>query len=398
MSEYMESHSVAKLIGAPPGYVGHDDGGQLTEQVRRKPYSVVLFDEIEKAHPDVFNILLQVLDDGRITDSQGRTVDFKNTIIILTSNLGANIILDGINSDGTISAEATNEVHLLLKQSFRPEFLNRLDEIIMFKPLAKSEIVGIVDLILASVSKRLQDKQIKLEVTSAAKDQIIEQGYDVAFGARPLKRFIQHTIETSLAKTILASDIKPNTTLVVDASEEELVIADKYKQKFDEVRKEFLINIDKDDMKYIILFREYNNLFTSINFEDLTVTDMNDNTVKLDELMKKIHSLNESNNRLLVKYSGDEKYVKIHKRVLERIPEFNQVDLYEILTNLKNEIDDILLRKYDIMDTESYFKQTIMPMTLDEFDKHNITIVIDEVQFFTEVIVETYLAERSLNL
>lgn len=181
-------------------------------------------------------------------------------------------------------------------------------------------------------------------------------------------------------------------------SEEELVIADKYKQKFDEVRKEFLINIDKDDMKYILLFREYNNLFTSINFEDLTVADMNNNTIKLDELMKKIHSLNESNNRLLVKYSGDEKYVKIHKRVLERIPEFNQVDLYEILTNLKNEIDDILLRKYDIMDTESYFKQTIMPMTLDEFDKHNITIVIDEVQFFTEVIVETYLAERSLNL
>lgn len=181
-------------------------------------------------------------------------------------------------------------------------------------------------------------------------------------------------------------------------SEEELVIADKYKQKFDEVRKEFLINIDKDDMKYILLFREYNNLFTSINFEDLTVADMNSNTIKLDELMKKIHLLNESNNRLLVKYSGDEKYVKIHKRVLERIPEFNQVDLYEILTNLKNEIDDILLRKYDIMDTESYFKQTIMPMTLDEFDKHNITIVIDEVQFFTEVIVETYLAERSLNI
>ncbi len=181
-------------------------------------------------------------------------------------------------------------------------------------------------------------------------------------------------------------------------SEEELVIADKYKQKFDEVRKEFLINIDKDDMKYILLFREYNNLFTSINFEDLTVADMNNNTVKLDELMKKIHSLNESNNRLLVKYSGDEKYVKIHKRVLERIPEFNQVDLYEILINLKNEIDDILLRKYDIMDTESYFKKTIMPMTMDEFDKHNIKIVIDEVQFFTEVIVETYLAERSLNL
>ena len=181
-------------------------------------------------------------------------------------------------------------------------------------------------------------------------------------------------------------------------SEEELVIADKYKQKFDEVRKEFLLNIDKDDYKYISLFREYNNLFTSTNFEDLTTDDMNNNTIKLDDLMKRIHALNESNSRLLVKYLGDEKYVKIHKRVMEKLPNFNQVDLHEILIKLKNQIDDILLRKFDIMDTESYFKQTITPMTIDEFEEHNVPIVIDEIQFFTEVIVETYLAERSINL
>ena len=181
-------------------------------------------------------------------------------------------------------------------------------------------------------------------------------------------------------------------------SEEELVIADKYKQKFDEVRKEFLLNIDKDDYKYISLFREYNNLFTSTNFEDLTTDDMNNNTIKLDDLMKRIHALNESNSRLLVKYLGDEKYVKIHKRVMEKLPNFNQVDLHEILIKLKNQIDDILLRKFDIMDTESYFKQTITPMTIDEFEEYNVPIVIDEIQFFTEVIVETYLAERSINL
>ena len=181
-------------------------------------------------------------------------------------------------------------------------------------------------------------------------------------------------------------------------SEEELVIADKYKQKFDEVRKEFLLNIDKDDYKYVSLFREYNNLFTSTNFEDLTTDDMNNNTIKLDDLMKRIHALNESNSRLLVKYLGDEKYVKIHKRVMEKLPNFNQVDLHEILIKLKNQIDDILLRKFDIMDTESYFKQTITPMTIDEFEEHNVPIVIDEIQFFTEVIVETYLAERSINL
>lgn len=181
-------------------------------------------------------------------------------------------------------------------------------------------------------------------------------------------------------------------------SEEELVIADKYKQKFDEVRKEFLLNIDKDDYKYISLFREYNNLFTSTNFEDLTTDDMNNNTIKLEDLMKRIHALNESNSRLLIKYLGDEKYVKIHKRVIEKITDFNQVDLNDILLNLKNHIDDILLRKYDIMDTESFFKQTITPMTIDEFESHNVTIVIDEIKFFTEVIVDTYLAERSINL
>ncbi len=224
MSEYMEKFSVSRLIGAPTGYVGYDEGGELTEAVRRKPYSVVLFDEIEKAHPDVFNILLQVLDDGRITDSQGRTVDFKNTIIILTSNLGANVILDGIQENGTISAEATNEVHKILKQSFRPEFLNRLDEIVMFEPLSKSNIRGIVDLILKGLSKRLEDKQLKLVVTEKAKDEIIEQGYDVAFGARPLKRFIQHQIETLLAKTILSSGVMPNITLEIDSVQGEFVV------------------------------------------------------------------------------------------------------------------------------------------------------------------------------
>ena len=224
MSEYMEKFSVSRLIGAPPGYVGYDEGGELTEAVRRKPYSVVLFDEIEKAHPDVFNILLQVLDDGRITDAQGRLIDFKNTIIILTSNIGAGVLLDGIQADGSISAEATNEVHKILRQSFRPEFLNRLDEIIMFSPLAKTQIGKIVDLLLTNVSKRLETKQLSLEVSNPAKELIIEQGYDVSFGARPLKRFIQHTIETMIAKTLISQDIKPNSVLVVDAEGDELKI------------------------------------------------------------------------------------------------------------------------------------------------------------------------------
>ena len=225
MSEYMEKFSVSRLIGAPPGYVGYDEGGQLTEAVRRKPYSVVLFDEIEKAHPDVFNILLQVLDDGRITDSQGRTVDFKNTIIILTSNLGANMILEGIQSDGTISSETTNVVHSLLKQSFRPEFLNRLDEIIMFSPLGKKQIGSIVDLLLKGLKNRLADKQIELVVTDGAKDEIIEQGYDPSFGARPLKRFIQQVVETMVARAILKNEIKPKSTIEIDFENQDFIIS-----------------------------------------------------------------------------------------------------------------------------------------------------------------------------
>ena len=224
MSEYMEKFSVSRLIGAPPGYVGYEEGGQLTEAVRRKPYSVVLLDEIEKAHPDVFNILLQVLDDGRITDSQGRTVDFKNTIIILTSNLGSPYILDGINADGEISEEARQKVDQLLKQSFRPEFLNRLDEIVFYKPLMKTEIYKIVDLMLNSLRKRLEDKQLSLTVTDAAKDYIIANRYEVNYGARPLKRWIQQKVETLLARKIIAEDLAPNTMLTVDYDGNKLIV------------------------------------------------------------------------------------------------------------------------------------------------------------------------------
>jgi len=216
MSEYMEKHSVSRLVGAPPGYVGYDEGGQLTEAVRRKPYAVILFDEVEKAHPDVFNILLQVLDDGRITDSQGRTVDFKNTIIILTSNLGSNYILEDISEDGELSENTKQNVEALLKQSFRPEFLNRLDEIVFYKPLSKKEISDIVDLLMESLKRRLEDKQLTLEITDAAKNYVIEGGYDVIYGARPLKRFIQQTIETEIAKKIIGEDLEPGTKLVVD--------------------------------------------------------------------------------------------------------------------------------------------------------------------------------------
>ena len=216
MSEYMEKFSVSRLIGAPPGYVGYEEGGQLTEAVRRKPYSVVLLDEIEKAHPDVFNILLQVLDDGRVTDSQGRTVDFKNTIIILTSNLGSPYILDGINENGEISEDAKKQVDALLKQQFRPEFLNRLDEIIYYKPLMKAEIYKICDLMLANLEKRLEDKRLSIELTQRAKDAVVEQGYDQNFGARPLKRFIQRKIETLIAKKIIADEVSPDSTLEVD--------------------------------------------------------------------------------------------------------------------------------------------------------------------------------------
>ena len=225
MSEYMEKFSVSRLVGAPPGYVGYEEGGYLTEAVRRKPYSVVLFDEIEKAHPDVFNILLQVLDDGRITDSQGRTVDFKNTIIILTSNLGSNIILEGIDSEsGEINDEAKERVSALLKQSFRPEFLNRLDEIVYYKPLTKANITGIIDLLIKSLAHRIEERRLHLEVTDAAKDVIIEGGYDPVYGARPLKRYLQSKVETLLAKKILESDLEPNSTLIVDAKDGALTV------------------------------------------------------------------------------------------------------------------------------------------------------------------------------
>ena len=224
MTEYMEKHSVSRLIGAPPGYVGYEEGGQLTEAVRRKPYSVVLFDEIEKAHPDVFNILLQILDDGRVTDSQGRTVDFKNTIIILTSNLGSDYILDGINEQGEISAEARENVSKLLKSHFRPEFLNRLDEIVFYKPLTKKEIFPIIDLMLNSLRNRLKSKQLDLEVTDAAKTYIADNGYDPVYGARPLKRFIQSSLETMIAKKIIADDIAPYTTLTVDYENGSLIL------------------------------------------------------------------------------------------------------------------------------------------------------------------------------
>ena len=222
MSEYMEKHTVSKLIGSPPGYVGFEEGGQLTEKVRRKPYSVVLFDEIEKAHPDVFNILLQVLDDGRITDSQGRTVDFKNTIIILTSNLGSEYILEGIDENNEITPEARAQVDKLLKTHFRPEFLNRLDEIVFYKPLSKKEIYPIIDLMLDGLRKRLEDKQLELEVTDEAKEFIAKEGYDPIYGARPLKRYIQSKLETLIARTMIANDLDPFTTIKVDSDGEKL--------------------------------------------------------------------------------------------------------------------------------------------------------------------------------
>ena len=224
MSEYMEKFSVSRLIGAPPGYVGYEEGGQLTEAVRRRPYSVVLFDEIEKAHPDVFNILLQVLDDGRITDSQGRTVDFKNTIIILTSNLGSDYILEGIKENGEISEEAKQKVETLLKQSFRPEFLNRLDEIVFYKPLKKNEISKILELLIVDLEKRLSDKHIELKLTDNAKNYLIDNGYDEIYGARPLKRFVQKKLETLIAKKILTGEILPNSVVKIDCKSDELVV------------------------------------------------------------------------------------------------------------------------------------------------------------------------------
>ena len=224
MTEYMEKYSVSRLIGAPPGYVGYEEGGQLTEAVRRKPYSVVLFDEIEKAHPDVFNILLQVLDDGRITDSQGRTVDFKNTIIILTSNLGSSYILEGITENNEISEAAREQVEGLLKTQFRPEFLNRLDETVFYKPLAKSEIGSIVDLMIKDLARRLEDKQIGVTVSEAAKAYIIDSGYDAVYGARPLKRFIQSKVETLIARAIIGDKLKEGDTVVIDSDGKELFL------------------------------------------------------------------------------------------------------------------------------------------------------------------------------
>ena len=224
MSEYMEKYSVSRLIGAPPGYVGYEEGGQLTEAVRRKPYSVVLFDEVEKAHPDVFNVLLQVLDDGRITDSQGRTVDFKNTILILTSNLGSEYILNGINADGSIEESAKEQVRALLRRTFRPEFLNRLDEIVFYKPLTKENVTKIIDLQIAKLNDRLADQQIRCELTPAAKAAIVDAAYDPQYGARPLRRYVQHTVETMLSKRLLRGDVTPGQTVTVDAENGELVM------------------------------------------------------------------------------------------------------------------------------------------------------------------------------
>ena len=222
MSEYMEKYSVSRLIGAPPGYVGYEEGGQLTEAVRRKPYSVVLFDEIEKAHPDVFNVLLQVLDDGRVTDSQGRTVDFKNTIIIMTSNIGSTYLLDGINADGEISEEAKNMVMNDLRNHFRPEFLNRLDETIMFKPLTKENITNIVDLLVKDLNRRLADKELSVELTPAAKDYVAEHGYEPIYGARPLKRYLQKNVETLAARLILEDGVRAEDTIVIDVESGQL--------------------------------------------------------------------------------------------------------------------------------------------------------------------------------
>ena len=225
MSEYMEKFSVSRLIGAPPGYVGYDEGGQLTEAVRRKPYSVVLFDEIEKAHPDVFNVLLQLLDDGRLTDSQGRTVNFSNAIVIMTSNLGSDIILNGLDASGELSQHARDEVDALLHSEFRPEFLNRLDEIIYFKGLTREQISGIVDLMIDDLNKRLTEKDVRVSLTDAATQRIITDAYSPEFGARPLRRYIQRNVETLLAKAMVKGEILPGASVVIDAHENGLKIS-----------------------------------------------------------------------------------------------------------------------------------------------------------------------------
>ena len=223
MSEYMEKFSVSRLSGAPPGYVGYDEGGQLTEAVRRRPYSVLLFDEIEKAHPDVFNILLQILDDGRVTDSQGRTVDFKNTVIILTSNLGSSYLLEGIDASGNITPEAQAAVLAELRRSFRPEFLNRLDETILFRPLSREDLTGIIDLMTAALRCRLADRSLNLELTDAAKRLLIDRGYDPLYGARPLRRVLQSSVETLLARRILGGQLPAGAVLTVDEADGELI-------------------------------------------------------------------------------------------------------------------------------------------------------------------------------
>jgi ATP-dependent Clp protease ATP-binding subunit ClpB len=224
MSEYQERHTVSRLMGAPPGYVGYEEGGQLTEAVRRKPYSVVLFDEIEKAHPDVFNALLQILDDGRLTDAQGRTVDFRNTVIIMTSNIGSLYLLEGVSSDGEIEPDARDRVMAELRGHFRPEFLNRVDETVLFKPLTLSEIEKIVDLQIADVRRRLSDRRLRLELTEAARELIAQEGYDPVYGARPLRRFIQRDVETRIGRALLAGEIHDGSTIVVDAADGELAI------------------------------------------------------------------------------------------------------------------------------------------------------------------------------
>ena len=224
MSEYMEKFSVTRLIGAPPGYVGYEEGGQLTEAVRRQPYSVILFDEVEKAHPDVFNVLLQVLDDGRITDGQGRTVDFKNTVIILTSNLGSQYLLEGINEGGEITAEAREQVNVLLKQAFRPEFLNRLDEIVFYKPLTRADVGHIVELLTADINSRLAQKGLSCVLTPAARELVIENAYDPLYGARPLRRYLQHTVETLISRAIIAGEVAEGQTLTVDGKDGALTL------------------------------------------------------------------------------------------------------------------------------------------------------------------------------
>jgi ATP-dependent Clp protease ATP-binding subunit ClpB len=219
MSEYMEKHSVARMIGAPPGYVGYEEGGQLTEAIRRKPYSVVLFDEIEKAHMDVFNVLLQILDDGRITDSQGRTVDFKNTVLIMTSNLGAPLLLDGLDQEGNLTPEVQDAVMRELRATFRPEFLNRLDETVLFKPLQKEELMSILDLMLRSIEDRLSEKQVTMALTDEAKELLLREGYDPAFGARPLRRYLQRTLETLLARAIISGEVQDGDHVTIEVKE-----------------------------------------------------------------------------------------------------------------------------------------------------------------------------------